>query len=1094
MNLSNVKIKNSAFSNLQGHDGGVLYLSTSYLTLSIENSTFSGNTSSNRGGVAFISSYSAKGQIADSTFVNNISKQGAGAVALYRFYGDILRSTFTDNIGGGCGGSFYTYGLTGTIQDSYFANNIANSSGGAVGIGGMASDGGILHSTFVGNHIQESPNTSQYLQGRDGGAIFIATAGSSDSPIDFGGNRFFNNTALKNGGAVALGDASRNFPYAQASRDSYLTVSEDLVFAGNMANGLPNALFFANYQDNKTLSLAAADQKTIYFYDPISSNDFRDEVSGQYTNIHLTLALNGLFDASGIPIGSTSGTILFDRYPSNIYFGKGAKLYGGKMILQNGASFGAPLDPANGYAASEFTVAPGATLEVAYNRDSPDRKDDGSVFLEGEGLNTKLDGNHWTSVSYRPEIASNFNGDLTVEGKLAFDMPDMHGVHDQLLKVNGTLTFKQGSTIDIDGYTPSSDEIKKDEEHQLVGANEIKGFELSKVTILGEDSDGVDYMSADAFLDASGKAIIVKTILAWNDIDADEDAIGSFTIPKDKEFRLGANLSDRNDVDALKNKHEWDGKTLTKKGDGSLFYYGDATFTGGSHVEKGEFVLASAGSLASHVTVASGASFTLMGQVGQNENYGQDEQSEQGAVNGKQTRVAPSANSADVHLDPGANFNVRQMGTPHGGTAYRASVINGNLEADNANLTFLFNSEMRSEAVMLEVLQTAHIDGANIKLGFANASDDFLYLTTPGEYIDLIKANELTGNFTGEKLRVVQGAVLEHEFMLSEVNGDTLRATLTGGSAKAQASSLPSGWLGGLAMLQTGSDVVANAIDDASFVAQRGEGVIPFGKISGGKSEFAIADGLNLRHFNYLAGLAYGKRFAPGAMTVGAFFEHGQGNFDAANAYGEAGTVRGDSKAHYEGAGILGRFEFLSNAYVEGSLRAGRLSNDYKSRNLEDISGVKAKYKTSANYFGGHVGGGYVFELAEKTHVDVYGKFLWTRVGSDSAKLSTGEHLKFDAMHSERVRAGAKWTTEVTKQVAPYVGIAYEYAFNGKAKSEAEGHQIEAPEFKGGTGIVNMGMTFAPGATVPLYVDLDASGYVGKRQGVAGGVKLKYTW
>jgi outer membrane autotransporter protein len=183
-----------------------------------------------------------------------------------------------------------------------------------------------------------------------------------------------------------------------------------------------------------------------------------------------------------------------------------------------------------------------------------------------------------------------------------------------------------------------------------------------------------------------------------------------------------------------------------------------------------------------------------------------------------------------------------------------------------------------------------------------------------------------------------------------------------------------------------------------------------------------------------------------------------------------------------------------SHAYVEASLRAGRVHNDYASHNLEDVSGVKAKFETGANYFGAHVGGGYIFELAEKTQVDVYGKFLWTRVQGESAKLSTGERLKFDAMHSERVRAGAKWTTEVTKQVAPYVGIAYEYAFNGKAKAEVEGHRIEAPQMKGGTGIVNAGMTFALGATLPLFIDLDVAGYAGKRQGVAGGVKLKYTW
>jgi hypothetical protein len=37
-------------------------------------------------------------------------------------------------------------------------------------------------------------------------------------------------------------------------------------------------------------------------------------------------------------------------------------------------------------------------------------------------------------------------------------------------------------------------------------------------------------------------------------------------------------------------------------------------------------------------------------------------------------------------------------------------------------------------------------------------------------------------------------------------------------------------------------------------------------------------------------------------------------------------------------------------------------------------------------------------------------------------------------------------------------------------------------------------MSFAPGATLPLTVRLEASGYMGKRQGVAAALKLKYSF
>jgi predicted outer membrane repeat protein len=889
------EIRGSNFENNEASGGGAMYMRR--LVGEISGSSFTGNKSSYGGAIRIVNDMT--GQIIGSSFTRNVAANRAGAIDMFNnMTGQIIGSSFTGNQAGETGGAFYIGLFNGQILGSSFIDNQAGELGGAFFM--VLFNGQILNSVFSGNQVLG--NQSAILVG--GGAMTISLTPSSSKPVNLGGSLFFNNSANGEGGAILLA----NDFYLTAANVPDLSVSDRMIFAGNTAKREPNAIHFLNYSEGITVSFAADQNKEIDFYDPISSDATRPELR------LLRLAFNGIFDDAGVAIGSTKGTILFDGgvdkdgkplgLRSDIYFANGATLHDGKMILQNGASFGAEDN------SGLFTVAPGATLEVVYDKYSPKRKDDMSVWLEGEGIHTKLDDNHWVAVPYSAAIASNFNGDLTIAGKLAFDMPDKHGAHASLLKVNGALTFNTGATIDITGYTPDSDETKKGEEHRLVEANAIQGFEPSMVTILGQKSEDVDYMSAIAKLSDDHKLILISTILSWNHEDANKEARGSFKIPENKQFSLGANLADRHDVNEESNADKWNGTVLIKEGKGRLVYYGDGTFSGGTHVKEGDFVLASAGSLSSDVWVKTGASFTLIGQVRQNEKYGQGEQSGEDEGNvGPLRKTRGASEGASVHLEPNAKLYVMQMETSGG---YRASVINGNLNAEHGNLTFVLNGEMRNGAAMLQVNKTANIDGAHIKLGFASKDDDFLYLTQPGEYIDLIKANELTGDFEGEALRVVRGATLEHKFLLSKYEGNTLRATLTEEKATDEASSLPAGWLGGLAMLQTGSDAAAAAIADARAVSQSGEGVVPFGKVSGGKSEFGIGDGVNLRHFNYLAGLAYGKNFAPGAMTVGMFFEHGQGNFDTSNVYGEAGTVRGDGKVHYEGGGVMARFEFPS--------------------------------------------------------------------------------------------------------------------------------------------------------------------------------------
>ncbi|MCL2075578.1 MAG: hypothetical protein FWH15_10115, partial [Betaproteobacteria bacterium] len=76
--------------------------------------------------------------------------------------------------------------------------------------------------------------------------------------------------------------------------------------------------------------------------------------------------------------------------------------------------------------------------------------------------------------------------------------------------------------------------------------------------------------------------------------------------------------------------------------------------------------------------------------------------------------------------------------------------------------------------------------------------------------------------------------------------------------------------------------------------------------------------------------------------------------------------------------------------------------------------------------------------------------------------------------------------------VSPYVGAYYDYEFGGKVKATANGESIAAPSLKGGTGVGELGLSFAPSRSTPLSIDLGVQGYTGRRQGVTGSLQLKF--
>ena len=272
----------------------------------------------------------------------------------------------------------------------------------------------------------------------------------------------------------------------------------------------------------------------------------------------------------------------------------------------------------------------------------------------------------------------------------------------------------------------------------------------------------------------------------------------------------------------------------------------------------------------------------------------------------------------------------------------------------------------------------------------------------------------------------------------------------------------------------------------------------------GGKALFGVVSGADVKHktgshvdmnsINLIVGATAANRMDAGELDVGAFIEYGNGHYDTHNSFANAASVKGDGRTRHWGGGILGRFDFnaqdAGNFYVEGSARAGRVRNHYKS-GLMDTLGRYANFKSSAGYASMHLGGGYRFNITETSNLNLYGQYFYTRVGGDNVRLSTGDPVKFKAVDSNRVRLGGRyeWTLD---NVTPFAGVAFEREFSGKARASTNGYEIDRPSLKGSVGIVEGGLIMKPDPTHPLSVNVGLQGYFGKQKGVGGNVKVKY--
>ena len=503
--------------------------------------------------------------------------------------------------------------------------------------------------------------------------------------------------------------------------------------------------------------------------------------------------------------------------------------------------------------------------------------------------------------------------------------------------------------------------------------------------------------------------------------------------------------------------------SLTKTGAGTLTLSGANSYSGMTTVMSGGLVASSTLGSSSGLTLYGGSSFTPF--VGD-------------TLNGKKIIVNGENN--------------------------QSATFAGDLVALNADLHFV--SSVNPTQPLLSVTGDANISGSTYNVGLAGGTQLAAGSTLTLLEVGTGKTLTATGLTKGSGVIQVGSTVVHDITPLATVDpaSGKLMVTVAQGAATEQAKALSEGFLGGMALAMQGADMVAGAGTSAAVRAARaggagGSGVAAFGTLAGGSMRYNTGSHVDVNSLNMLAGLALGADLAPGRLTVGAFFEYGNGAYNTYNSFSNAASVKGDGNMWSVGGGVLARMDFVpfsatvpGHFYAESSARMGKLHNKYDNGDLRDAAGRAAEYESSTPYYSLHLGTGYIWNINEKASLDLYGKYFWTRQDSDSRTLSTGEALRFDAVDSQRTRLGGRFGYALNEYVAPYVGAAWEYEFDGKARATTNGIAIDSPSMKGSTGVGELGLTLTPTAGLPLSIDFGVQGFTGKKEGVSGNVQLKW--
>lgn len=292
------------------------------------------------------------------------------------------------------------------------------------------------------------------------------------------------------------------------------------------------------------------------------------------------------------------------------------------------------------------------------------------------------------------------------------------------------------------------------------------------------------------------------------------------------------------------------------------------------------------------------------------------------------------------------------------------------------------------------------------------------------------------------------------------------------------------------AFVNQGTDLISDSLDTIS--RDSNYGVKTFAAVHGNRSKYDVNSDIKINGWSTIVGVGNADKFNNGSeFSWGVFYENGSGNYRTYNEFNNE-FFRGDGSLVYNGGGIATRYTNKNGVYTEGSLRAGMLKSDMDNA-LRDGAGNFYGYESESAYYGAHLGVGKIISLNDSSDLDIYGKFFHTYTEGDSFKVA-GDEFEFDSINSDRLRIGARITSNKENKFSTYYGLAYEYEFNGDADMTAQGLKSPTQSLQGSSVMAEVGFNYQPTPTSPWNFDLNLRGYAGERQGGSFNVQATYTF
>ena len=363
-----------------------------------------------------------------------------------------------------------------------------------------------------------------------------------------------------------------------------------------------------------------------------------------------------------------------------------------------------------------------------------------------------------------------------------------------------------------------------------------------------------------------------------------------------------------------------------------------------------------------------------------------------------------------------------------------------------------------------------------------------------GKTVDLLKVEDKDSwdkSFTNLNKQTTTNAgvaqVITSDIAKDEAN-QTITATIKGVELADQTMLVAENRAVAAAFVNQGTDLIADSLDTLSRDGKYG--VKTFAAVHGNRSKYDVNSDIKINGWSTIVGVGSETEHNGGDFSWGVFYENGSGNYRTFNSFNNE-FFRGDGSLVYNGGGIAARYENAHGVYTEGSLRAGMLKSDMDNA-LSDGEN-KYGYSSESEYYGAHIGIGQIIPLSESSDLDVYGKFFHTYTEGDSFKVDTDE-FEFDSINSDRLRVGARLTTNKENKFSTYYGLAYEYEFNGDAEMRAAGMSAPTQSLQGSSYMAEVGFNYQPTPESPWSFDLNMRGYAGEREGATFNVQATYTF